>query len=129
MSGTSPSSFALREVIEARRAGLDEVLAKYAARNPRLFGSVARGDAVEGSDIDIIVEMDPADGNLLMRASGLMEETRELYGRQDIDVFPVQLLKRPVSESALSDSVALRPAAPSSESRTFSSRSIAAAAT
>ena len=107
MSGTSLSSLALREVIEARRAGFDELLAKYAARNPRLFGSVARGDAVEGSDIDIIVEMDPADGNLLMRASGLMEETRELYGRQDIDIFPVQLLKRPVSESALMDAVAL----------------------
>ncbi|MDO8381633.1 MAG: nucleotidyltransferase domain-containing protein [Microbacterium sp.] len=107
MSGTSMSSLALREVIEARRASFDELLAKYAARNPRLFGSVARGDAVEGSDIDIIVEMDPADGNLLMRASGLMEETRELYGRQDIDIFPVQLLKRPVSESALVDAVPL----------------------
>ena len=107
MSSTSLSSLALREVIEARRAGFDKLLAKYAARNPRLFGSVARGDAVEGSDIDIIVEMDPADGNLLMRASGLMEETRELYGRQDIDIFPVQLLKRPVSESALLDAVAL----------------------
>lgn len=107
MSDTSLSSLALREVIEARRAGFDELLAKYAARNPRLFGSVARGDAVEGSDIDILVEMDPADGNLLMRASGLMEETRELYGRQDIDIFPVQLLKRPVSDSALVDAVAL----------------------
>lgn len=107
MSGSSLSSVALREVIHARRAAFDELLVKYAAKNPRLFGSVARGDAVEGSDIDIIVEMDPADGNLLMRASGLMEETRELYGRQDIDIFPVQLLKRPVSESALVDAVAL----------------------
>ena len=107
MSGTSLSSLALREMIEARRAEFDELLAKYAAGNPRLFGSVARGDAVEGSDIDILVEMDPADGNLLMRASGLMEETRELYGRQDIDIFPVQLLKRQVSESALVDAVAL----------------------
>lgn len=107
MSDTSPPSLALRDVIESRRAGLDQLLAKYAATNPRLFGSVARGDASETSDIDIVVEMDPADGNLLMRASGLMEETRELYGRQDIDIFPVQLLKQPVSESALVDAVAL----------------------
>ncbi|CAN5590071.1 nucleotidyltransferase family protein [soil metagenome] len=107
MSDTSLSSLALREVIDERRAGFDALLAKYAARNPRLFGSVARGDAVQGSDIDILVEMDPAEGNLLMRASGLMEETRELYGRQDIDIFPVQLLKRPVSESALVNAVAL----------------------
>lgn len=42
-----------------------------------------------------------ADGNLLMRVSGLMEETRALFGRDDIDVVPVQLLKRPVSALAL----------------------------
>lgn len=100
-------ALALRETIDARRPELDALLAKYAATNPRLFGSVARGDASEESDIDILVEMDPADGNLLMRASGLMEETRQLYGRDDIDIFPVQLLKAPVSESALSDAVAL----------------------
>lgn len=51
--------------------------------------------------------MSPADGNLLMRASGLLEETRALFGPDDIDVFPVQLLKRPVSASALMDAVAL----------------------
>lgn len=51
--------------------------------------------------------MDPAEGNLLMRASGLLEETRALFGRDHIDVFPVQLLKRPVSTSALVDAVAL----------------------
>ncbi|MCQ9389903.1 nucleotidyltransferase domain-containing protein [Brevibacterium sp. 50QC2O2] len=80
---------------------------KYSARNPLLFGSVARGTAHSGSDIDILVEMDPADGNLLMRASGLMEETRLLFGRDDIDIFPVQLLKRPVSATALADAVPL----------------------
>jgi len=107
MSIASPSSVALRGVIDARRRELEALLAKYQATNPRLFGSVARGDAHEGSDIDILVEMDPADGNLLMRASGLMEEARQLFGRDDIDIFPVQLLKRPISESALADAVAL----------------------
>lgn len=107
MSTANPPSLALRRVIHARRGELEALLAKYKATNPRLFGSVARGDAHEGSDIDILVEMDPADGNLLMRASGLMEETRQLFGRDDIDIFPVQLLKRPISESALADAVAL----------------------
>ncbi len=36
-----------------------------------------------------------------------MEEVRELFGREDIDVFPAQLLKRPISQSAIEDTVAL----------------------
>jgi predicted nucleotidyltransferase len=103
----SPEALALREFISAHRDGFQVLLEKYAAKNPRLFGSVARGTAHEGSDIDILVEMDPADGSLLMRASGLMEETRALFGRDDIDVFPVQLLRRPISQSALEDVIAL----------------------
>lgn len=103
----TPETLAMRELIDAHREELQAILDKYAATSPRLFGSVARGTAHEGSDIDIIVEMDPADGNLLMRASGLMEETRALFGRDDIDVFPVQLLKRMVSQSAIRESVAL----------------------
>jgi predicted nucleotidyltransferase len=101
------TSLALREVINARRGELDALLAKYHAKNPKLFGSVARGDAQDGSDIDILVEMDPAEGNLLMRASGLLEETRQLYARDDIDIFPAQLLKHPISDSALAEAVDL----------------------
>ncbi|WP_022882181.1 nucleotidyltransferase family protein [Gryllotalpicola ginsengisoli] len=107
MSIVTPRSLALREVINARRGELEDLLAKYHAKNPKLFGSIARGDAHEGSDIDILVEMDPAEGNLLMRASGLMEETRQLYARDDIDIFPAQLLKRPISDSALAEAVDL----------------------
>ncbi len=50
-------------------------------------------------------------GNVLMRASGLMEETRELFGRDDIDIFPVQLLKGEVAEAARTDSWPYEPTA------------------
>lgn len=103
----TPESVALRGLIDVRREEFEALLAKYAATRPRLFGSVARGMAHEGSDLDILVEMDPSDGNLLMRASGLMEEVRALYGRDDIDIFPVQLLKRQISKSAIEEAVAL----------------------
>lgn len=103
----TPESLALRALIELRRGDLELLFAKYSARRPRLFGSVARGTAHADSDIDIVVDMDPADGNLLMRASGLMEETCALFGTQAVDIFPVQLLKAPVSQSALASAVAL----------------------
>jgi len=101
IAAASSETLALRELLSARRREFDALLAKYNASQPRLFGSVARGDAGPDSDIDIVVTMDPADGNLLMRASGLMEETRTLFGRDDIDIFPAQLLKRSISETAL----------------------------
>lgn len=107
ITAASPETLAVRELLDAHRADFQSLLQKYGATNARLFGSVARGTAREGSDIDIVVEMNPADGNLLMRASGLMEETRTLFGRDDIDIFPTQLLKQPVSESALADAIAL----------------------
>ncbi|WP_136192082.1 MULTISPECIES: nucleotidyltransferase family protein [Actinomyces] len=103
----TPETVALRRLVLAHRDEFIALLARYGATNPRLFGSVARGTADADSDIDILVEMDPADGNLLMRASGLMEETRALFGRDDVDVFPVQLLKRPVSAAALVEAVPL----------------------
>ena len=101
IAAASSETLALRELLSARRREFDALLAKYNASQPRLFGSVARGDAGPDSDIDIVVTMDPADGNLLMRASGLMEETRTLFGRDDIDIFPAQLLKPSISETAL----------------------------
>ncbi len=107
MTAATPETLALRELINARRDEFQALLTKYAASNPRLFGSVARGTAGAESDIDILVEMDPADGNLLMRASGLMEEAQALFDGAHIDIFPVQLLKQPISESALADAVAL----------------------
>ncbi len=106
MTVVTPETLALRELIDVHRGELDALLASYSATNPRLFGSVARGEAGPNSDIDILVDMDPADGNILMRASGLMEEIRQTLGRE-VDVFPVQLLKRRISDAALADAVAL----------------------
>ncbi len=106
MSTATPSSIALRELIEARRGELEAVLQKYSATNPRLFGSVARGDANADSDIDVLVDLDPADGNILFRAGGLSEEFRRILER-DVDAFSVDLLKRRVSATAIADAVAL----------------------
>jgi len=107
IAAATPETLALRELLNARRLEFEALLAKYNATQPRLFGSVARGDAGPHSDIDIVVRMDEKDGNVLMRASGLMEETHTLFGRDDIDIFPIQLLKPSISEAALADAVAL----------------------
>ncbi len=65
------------------------VAARHGARNVRLFGSVARGEAGEKSDIDLLVEFEP--GRSLLDHAGLMVELEELLGRK-VDVVSEQSL-------------------------------------
>ena len=44
--------------LRARRSQIEEVAARHHASNVRVIGSVARGDADEASDIDLLVDMD-----------------------------------------------------------------------
>lgn len=103
----TPETLALCEILAACCDEFQVLLDRDGATNPKLFGPVARGTASAGSDIDILVGMDPAEGNLLMRASGLLEESRALFGRDDIDVFPAQLLRRRVPASAFAEAMPL----------------------
>jgi predicted nucleotidyltransferase len=107
MTVATPSSLVLRELLDMRRVELDALFEKYGAVNPRLFGSVARGDATASSDIDIMVDLLPDHPHSeLIRISGLNVEVRELLGR-DVDVFAPELMKAKVSESAVRDAVPL----------------------
>ena len=47
------------EELRARRAEILKIAAAYGARNLRVFGSVARGEADARSDIDLLVDMPP----------------------------------------------------------------------
>jgi uncharacterized protein len=45
--------------LRQRRKEIERIAERHGARNVRVFGSVARGDAVPGSDIDFLVDFDP----------------------------------------------------------------------
>ncbi len=101
------TSRSVRQVIERHRARVEAILARYGASNPRLFGSVARGDAVEGSDVDLLVDLDPeAEGNVLLRVAGIGEELSAVLGVQ-VDVVTDVLLRDQVAASAHADAVPL----------------------
>lgn len=42
--------------VEAHRAEIRELVERHHGSEPRLFGSVARGDDVPGSDVDLLVD-------------------------------------------------------------------------
>ena len=54
----------LSRVLRARRSAIIACAAEHHASNVRVFGSVARGTDAAGSDIDLLVDMDPG-GSLL----------------------------------------------------------------
>ena len=71
---------------ELRHAGI---------RRLSLFGSVARGDAEAGSDVDLLAELDPEARIGLFGLSALERRLAELVGR------PVDLLPEPVEKPRL----------------------------
>ena len=101
---TSEASAKVRATIAKHRDDLQESLNRHGASNPRLFGSVARGDSTPFSDIDVIVDLQPDGGNPLMRLAGLSEEFRLILSH-DVDVVDIHLLKSPVAQTVLVDAV------------------------
>lgn len=73
----------LDQVMRQRDAIL-HLATQRGARNVRLFGSVARGDARDDSDIDFLVDLAP--GRSLLDLGGLLMDLQSLLGR------PVDLL-------------------------------------
>ena len=53
--------------------------ARHGARNVRVFGSVARGDDHENSDVDLLVDVEP--GRTLLDVIAFEQDTRQLLGR------------------------------------------------
>ncbi len=66
------------ELIKAKRADILRIAARHAARNVRIFGSAARGEAGAESDRDFLVEMEP--GRSLLDYVALWQDLEELLG-------------------------------------------------
>lgn len=106
MSAVSQRADELRAAIGANRVALVEILDRYHAANPRIFGSVARGDARETSDVDVLVDLEAAAGNELLRLAGIGEEFSRILGVR-VDVVAESLLREPVAATVQRDAVAL----------------------
>ncbi len=68
------------DLIRSRRDRIIEIAAQHGAHHVRVFGSVARGEASQISDIDLLVEMDP--GRSLLDLIELSQELEALLERK-----------------------------------------------
>jgi uncharacterized protein len=73
----------LEQLLKDKRDAILRIAAQRGAYNVRVFGSAARGEAGEDSDIDLLVEFEP--GRSLLDHTALVLDLEEILGRK-VDV-------------------------------------------
>lgn len=90
------------ELLKRKHLEILQIAAKHGAHNVRVFGSVARAQSDEKSDIDFLVEMEP--GRSLFDLGGLQSELETALGRP-VDVVTVNGLKARVRARVLLEAI------------------------
>lgn len=92
------------EIIGAKRNELLAIARKHGVACVRVFGSVARGDATESSDVDLLIEVS---GDVPpWFPGGLVADLEELLGRR-VSIVEADVLKVEVRGSVLSEAITL----------------------
>jgi predicted nucleotidyltransferase len=69
--------------LRARRDEILEIASRHGVLNIRVFGSVARGEATDSSDVDLLVDVE--DGRSLFDLGAFYMDLRDLLG-YEVDV-------------------------------------------
>lgn len=92
------------ETLKRHRTDVLRLAAQYGATDIRVFGSVARGDADETSDIDLLVRMAP--GRSVFDIGGLLMDLQDLLGRR-VDIVTERGLRPRFRAQVLREAVPL----------------------
>lgn len=95
----------LKQLLQEKREDIINIAAKHGAYNIRLFGSVAREEETENSDIDLLIDYH-LDQITPWFPSGLMRDLQSILGRK-IDIVTVDGLKEHIKEKVLQEAVKL----------------------
>jgi predicted nucleotidyltransferase/DNA-binding XRE family transcriptional regulator len=90
--------------LRRRRRAVIDAATRRGGHNVRVFGSVARGEETDDSDIDLLVDLDSGVG--LVGLVGLGRELTELLGA-DVDVVPGDALKPGLRDGVLAEAIPL----------------------
>ena len=90
--------------IRDRRQDILRLAQAHGASNVRVFGSVARGQANENSDLDLLVEMGPS--RSLIDRIGLIHDLEDLLGNS-VDVVNERALHETLRDDVIAEAVDL----------------------
>lgn len=90
----------IAKLLKERRNEIIRIAAKYGARNVRLFGSVARGEALQDSDVDLLVDLEP--GRSLFDLGGLLMDLQDLLSCK-VDVVTEKGLRSRIRDRVLKE--------------------------
>ena len=91
-------------LLKEKRNEILRIAAKYGAKNVRVFGSVARGEASTNSDFDFLVQFEP--GVTLLKHAALIRELESLLGGK-VDVVSENALKSRIRDRIIKEAVPL----------------------
>jgi predicted nucleotidyltransferase len=91
-------------VLEKYRSEILNLAKRHGARDVRVFGSFARGEERQGSDLDLLVTL--GEGRSLLDLVGLKQDLEDLVHRP-VDVVTERALSPYVRERVLSEAVPL----------------------
>jgi len=90
----------IRTRLAAEKPRIEAAAKKHGLRNLRVFGSVARGEADEASDVDLLVDALP--GTSLFDLAGFQNDVEKVLGRK-VDVVTLEDLSPAIRARALAD--------------------------
>lgn len=90
----------IAKLLKDRRNEILRIAAKYGARNVRLFGSVARGEEIQDSDVDFLVDLEP--GRSLFDLGGLLMDLQDLLSCK-VDVITEKGLRPRIRDRVLKE--------------------------
>lgn len=88
------------EAVARHREALIEIARRHGARNVRLFGSVVRGEDVEGSDVDLLIETDAGIGYFAL--ARFQAEVERLIGAP-VDIHTAAGLKERIRQVVIAE--------------------------
>ena len=92
----------ISEIIASQRTAILAAAARHGVTSIKVFGSVARGDAREDSDVDFLVEVGPRHSAFF--PGGLVVDLEEILGRR-VDIVEPDGLHRLLRDRVLKEAV------------------------